>query len=325
MSDRLPPPPAREPDVADDFADGPDPALWVTSYLAHWTTPERAEARYTMGGDGLVLRIEADQQDWRPEDAPLRVSNLQTGSFSGPLGSRRGTHRHRADGLTVRTAVPTRLLWAPHRGRVDITVSASTDPGCMVAAWLVGTEHESEEDRGEICLFEIDARPGATGWTARCGIKAHGDERLRTNMVEVALDHDARTPHTWTAIWGDGETIIGCDGAVVFRATQSPQHPMFLMIDLFELGQPAGEYPKTATVHSLRGWGAERGPVNPLRSGPGRDIPSRSAQKEDDMSDPVSNDLHDDDGDDQNTQGTPGADEEADTASGGAPEEPDED
>lgn len=46
-------------------------------------------------------------------------------------------------------------------------------------------------------------------------------------------------------------------------------------------------------------------------------------QKEDDMSDPVSNDLHDDDH--QNTQGTPGADEEADTASGGAPEEPDED
>ena len=41
------------------------------------------------------------------------------------------------------------------------------------------------------------------------------------------------------------------------------------------------------------------------------------------MSDPVSNDLHDDDP--QNTQGTPGADEEADTASGGAPEEPDED
>ena len=35
------------------------------------------------------------------------------------------------------------------------------------------------------------------------------------------------------------------------------------------------------------------------------------------MSDPVSNDLHD--ADHQNTQGTPGADEEADTASGGAP------
>ncbi|WP_197061015.1 hypothetical protein [Microbacterium mangrovi] len=30
-------------------------------------------------------------------------------------------------------------------------------------------------------------------------------------------------------------------------------------------------------------------------------------------------------GDPKNTQGTPGADEEADTASGGAPEKPDED
>ncbi|WP_247633641.1 hypothetical protein [Microbacterium galbinum] len=254
MPELLPPPPDREPDIADDFAGGPDPDLWVTSYLAHWTTPERAEARYETGPEGLVLRIDADQPDWRPEDAPMRVSNLQTGSFSGPAGSTRGTHRHRPDGLTVRTAVPTRLSWAPRRGRVDITVSASDDPGCMLAAWLVGTEHESEHDRGEVCIFEIDARPGATGWTARCGIKAHGDDRLVTDMVEVALDHDARTPHTWTAVWGDGETVIGCDGVVLFRAAQAPRHPMFLMIDLFEFGEPGGEYPKTAVIHAVRGW-----------------------------------------------------------------------
>lgn len=252
----LPPPPAHAPDLDADFVHGIDSNVWVTSYLAHWTTPERAEARYSTCPDGLVLRIDADQQDWRPEDAPMRVSNLQTGSFSAAEGSTRGTHRHRPDGLTVRTAVPTRLLWAPRRGRVDVTVSASGDPGCMVAAWLVGTEHDSANDRGEVCIFEIDARPGASGWTARCGVKAHGDERLATEMVEVALDHDARAPHTWTAIWGGGETIIGCDGVELFRTAQSPEHPMFLMIDLFEIGEPGGDYPKSAAVHTVRGWGA---------------------------------------------------------------------
>lgn len=119
-------PPDRHADVEDDFAAGPRPDLWVAHWLPHWTTPERSAARfgYDTGAGGLVLRIDQDQLDWRAEDAPLRVSNLQTGTFSGELGSSRGTHRHRLDGLRVRTPTPTRLLSAPVAGRVEITVSA---------------------------------------------------------------------------------------------------------------------------------------------------------------------------------------------------------
>jgi hypothetical protein len=124
----------------------------------------------------------------------------------------------------------------------------------MVAAWLVGTEHESPRDAGEVCIFEIDARQAATGWTARSGIKAHHDDRLRTAMVETPLAFDASRPHTWTAIWGDGETVIGCNGTVVQRVPQASDYPMFLMVDLFELGPRRGRYPKTAVVHAVRGW-----------------------------------------------------------------------
>lgn len=250
----LPAPPPRPPDVFDDFRAGPDPSLWVPSYLAHWTTPDRAAARYDIGDDGLRLRIDEDQLDWRPEDAPLRVSNLQTGSFSGTVESPRGTHRHRPDGLVVRTPQPTRLLWAPRRGRIDLTVSASADDGCMLAAWLVGTEHESPNDSGEICVFEIDApRPGGA-WTARTGIKAHGDDRLRAEMSEILLWFDPRLPHTWTVLWGDGHTTIGCEGRVVFHTAQAPDYPLFVMLDLFEIGPRGGRYPKTATIHGVRGW-----------------------------------------------------------------------
>lgn len=133
--------------IDDDFSGGVSPELWVPSYLPHWTTRERAEARYRFVADGIELRIDADQLDWRPEDAPMRVSNLQTGSFSGPVGSRRGTHRHRDDGLIVRTETPQRLLFAPSRGRVEITLSASRGQNCMTAAWLVGTEHLSPDAR----------------------------------------------------------------------------------------------------------------------------------------------------------------------------------
>jgi hypothetical protein len=256
VSDRLPPAPARDPDVEDDFRGGPREDLWVPAYLPHWTTPPRAAARFEAAADGLVLRIDADQPDWRPEDAPLRVSNLQTGTFSGPVGSDRGTHRHRPDGLVVRTATPPRMLWAPRAGRVELTMSASSDPGCMTAAWLVGTERDDPADAGEVCIFEIDADAIGRRTVARSGLKAHGDPRLRTDMAEVTVPLDASRPHTWSVVWGEGKTVIACEGTVVRRIRQCPDYPLFLLVDLFEIGPRTGAYPKTARLHAMRGWRA---------------------------------------------------------------------
>jgi hypothetical protein len=252
--DPLPPPPNRPPDIDDDFSDGLSPQRWVPHYLPHWTTPERSAARYRLTSEGIELRIDEDQLDWRPEDAPLRVSNLQTGTFSGAVGSSRGTHRHRDDGLVVRTETPERLLFTPSRGRVEVTVSASRDAGCMLAAWLVGTEHLSPADSGEICLFEIDADAIGPTTTARSGVKAHHDPRLITDVAEVTVPLDASEPHTWTTIWGDGETTIGCNGFVLRRIPQAPDYPLFLMLDLFEVERPSGSYPKSATIHHVRAW-----------------------------------------------------------------------
>jgi len=84
-----------------------DPGRWVTHYLPHWSTPERSAARYDLEPGLLRLRIDVDQPPWLDEPPWLRVSNLQTGSFSGPAGSSRGQHPHRP-GLTVVTPQPTR-------------------------------------------------------------------------------------------------------------------------------------------------------------------------------------------------------------------------
>ncbi len=241
--------------------------LWVAEYLPQWTVAERSGARWAAAGaSGVRLLIEEDQLDWREEDAPLRVSNLQTAVFSGAIGTSRGTHRHRPD-LTVRTDVGERLLWAPTAGRVDVTVSASVDEGCMLAVWLVGVEEESPRDSGEICVFEIDAsavRGGAasddtaaaSSVTARCGLKAHGDDRLETDMRAVSVAVDAAGPHTWSVLWGPAGTVIGCEGRVVYSSAQAPDYRLQLMIDLFELGgrSEAAAYPKSAVVHAVRGW-----------------------------------------------------------------------
>src|ERR1700712_1699221 len=80
-----------------------DRGLWIPEYLPHWTTPERSAARFALTRDGLELRIDADQPPWRAEDGGMRVSHLQTGSWSGPLGSTAGQHPprpHRPGGRT---------------------------------------------------------------------------------------------------------------------------------------------------------------------------------------------------------------------------------
>jgi hypothetical protein len=250
---------------ADDFR-GPQlrSDLWVAHYLPQWTTPDRSAARYRLTEEGLQLRIEEDQLDWRAQDGALRVSNLQTGVYSGAEGTTRGTHRHRSDGLVVRTETGTRISWAPSAGRLAVTVSASTDPSCMLAAWLVGTEHRSEEDSGEICIFEIDASAvGQDSTTARSGIKAHHDPRLHDDMAEVLLPFSAVQPHTWSVTWGGGTTVITCEGTVVRTLDQAPGYPLFLMLDLFEIGPREGAYPKTAVIHHVEGQAAERASASP--------------------------------------------------------------
>jgi hypothetical protein len=232
-----------------------DQARWVDHYLPQWTTPERSLARYALTDDGLQLRIDADQLDWRPEDAPLRVSNLQTATFSGALGSTRGTHRHRSDGLAVRTTTPTRLLWAPRAGQVDATVTASLDRNCMLAVWLVGTEHQDPSDSGEVCVFEIDADAvGAASTRARVGVKAHHDPRLVTDMREVDVAVGEGQAHTWSARWGSDGVLIACDQQVVYASEQRLNYPLQLMVDLFEIGprDASSSYPKTGMVHRVR-------------------------------------------------------------------------
>lgn len=124
----------------------------------------------------------------------------------------------------------------------------------MVAMWLVGTEHSSRSDAGEICIAEIDAEAIGASTVARCGIKAHHDPRLADDMTDAVLPFDARHPHTWTLAWGNGETLIGCEGRIVRRMPQAPGYPLVLMIGMFEIGAPGGTCPKTAVIHRARGW-----------------------------------------------------------------------
>jgi Glycosyl hydrolases family 16 len=244
---------------AEDF-DAPalDESRWIPHYLPHWTTPERSAARYELRPGVLRLRIDVDQPAWRPEDGELRVSHVQTGSFSGPAGSSRGTHRHRPD-LVVRTPQPTRRLFTPTSGLVEVRLRASADPAVMLAVWLVGVEEDDPADCGEICIAELyGSRIGPEGSSVTTGIKAHGDPRLRDDMADVALGIDATDWHTYAAAWTAGRTTVFVDDVPVRSLDQGTAYPLQLMVDLFEFPSGADRdpaaYPKRGEVGAGRGY-----------------------------------------------------------------------
>lgn len=235
-----------------------DADRWVDHYLPRWSTPERSAARYRLGDDGLTLLVEADQPAWRTEDGPMRVSNPQTGSFSGPLGPSRDQHRHRPD-LTVTTRVPTRRLWTPGAGGVEATARASDDPAVMLAAWTVGVEQPSPTASGEVCVAErYGSAIGSEGSLVRSGIKAHHDPTLHDDVEDVPLDLDATEWHVYAAEWDADHATFSVDGVVTRSLDQGVDYPLQLMVDLFEFPvddhRDPARYPKTGHVRSVRGF-----------------------------------------------------------------------
>jgi hypothetical protein len=247
--------------IDDDFGGRElDDTVWVPDYLPQWTEPARSRARYDLGHDGgaspggLHLRIDADQPSWREADGPMRVSGIQTGTFSGRLGSETGTHRHRPDGLVVVTEQPTRRLWTPSAGDVSVRMSASGDPSCLTAVWLVGFEQSGPADCGEICIAELF---GDAAGTVRLGIKAHHDPRLVDEMQDLPLTIDATEPHEYGVRWSAAGVEFRVDGAVVMTSRQRLSYELQLMVDLFEFPESAARrpqnYPKSARIHRVRG------------------------------------------------------------------------
>ncbi len=73
-----------------------------------------------------------------------------------------------------------------------MTLRASADPDCVTAIWSVGTEHRDPRECGEICVAEIDADAVGLQTRTRCGIKAHHDDRLTTDMMTTTVPYDTR-------------------------------------------------------------------------------------------------------------------------------------
>jgi hypothetical protein len=234
-----------------------DQARWLPYYLPQWSSREASAARYRLGDGVLRLLIEEGQPPWCPEfDGQTRVSSLQTGVFSGPVGSTAGQSRFKP-GLVVREAQQAARLYTPRYGRFELRAKAIDDPRCMVALWMIGYEDEPHQS-AEICICEIFGR-NVTADRAGIGMGLHpfGDPGIRDefSVEEVAID--AREFHLYAAEWTPGSVAFFVDDRLVKTVGQSPDYPMQFMLGIYEFpeqGPATQPYPKQFVVDYFRGY-----------------------------------------------------------------------
>ncbi|HEY5741755.1 MAG TPA: glycoside hydrolase family 16 protein [Terrimicrobiaceae bacterium] len=241
--------------------------LWIPHYLAHWSSRAASAARYAIGAGTLRLLIEADQEPRSRElTDELRVSSLQTGASSGPVGSSIGQHHFR-DGLHVREEQDNVALYTPLYGLFELRARALDDPASMVALWMIGYE-DSPERSAEICICEIFGRDVDAEET-RIGMGVHpfGDPAIHDEFAAETVAIDARGSHTYAAEWTPEDVAFYVDERLVKVVRQSPAYPMQFMLNIYEFvhdrpGLPAApdRYPKTFVVEAFRGYRPVTGP-----------------------------------------------------------------
>lgn len=233
---------------------------WFPHYLPQWSSRIRSAARYSLPSQGLQLHITEDQVPWNPAfDGDLRVSNLQTGCFSGPLGSARGQHHFKA-GLQVTEVQPPLQLYTPLYGYFEVRLKAVPNPGYMVALWMIGFE-QTPEQSAELCICEIFGQD-VTENSLRVGYGLHpfGDATIRKEFYQEDFPLDPGVFHTYGVMWTPEYCEFYINDRPTRRLLQSPNYPMQLMLSLYELPHQLpqegriGPWPITMDVGFVRGY-----------------------------------------------------------------------
>jgi hypothetical protein len=227
--------------VFDDF-DEPelDRSVWLPHYLPAWSSQEASRANYWILDSALDLFIPPEQGLWCEgvHPTPLRVSGLQTGNFSGPVGSTIGQQPFLPGQTVQEEQEEFRGCLVPHvpglGGRAGMRASLFLSPRSMASLWLVGFE-DSPERSGEICVMEVFGRDLEEG-VARVGMGFHRfrDPGLAEDFVQVPVPIDVTEPHAYEVHWDDSRAVFTVDGRVLRLLDDPPAYPLQLMLAVFD-------------------------------------------------------------------------------------------
>jgi hypothetical protein len=225
------------PDFTEEFdAAELDAAVWLPHYLPVWSSRAATAATYELRDSCLHLSIPPDQGTWCPEDhhPPLRVSGLQSGNFSGPVGSTIGQQPF-LDGQVVREEQEEFWGWTPSGDRLEMRARAVITPRSMVSLWMVGRETVPEQC-AEICMMEVFGDAVVPGESAAVGMGLHAfrDPTVTEDFEAVRLPIDIAQFHTYAVTWDEHEAAFEVDGAVARRCPRPPAYPMQLMLAVFD-------------------------------------------------------------------------------------------
>ena len=235
--------------MSDDF-DGTDldTQVWIPHYLPQWSSRAETAATYEVAESELRLTIPAGQGLWCAEDhdPPLRVSGVQSGVFSGEVGSTIGQQPYR-DGVVVREFQPAQWGWTPEYGLLEVRARMELSPRSMAAVWMVGLEDEPSRS-AEICIFEVfgDALSTEDGEpTAAVGMGVHPfrDPALTDDFTAPRLTLDVTEFHVFAADWRPGHVNFLVDGQHVRTVNQAPDYPMQMMVAVFDFPAKADAAP----------------------------------------------------------------------------------
>jgi Glycosyl hydrolases family 16 len=240
----------------DDF-DGADldTEVWVPHYLPQWSSRAESAAIYTLAGSELRLTIPPEQGLWCPDDhdPPLRVSGIQSGVFSGEVGSTVGQQPYR-EGVVVREFQPARWGWTPHYGLLEVRARMDLSPRSMAGVWMAGIE-DTPTRSGEILLFEVFGDALDDGMAAvGMGVRPFRDPALTDGFEAPRIPIDVTEHHVYAADWKPGRVDFLIDGENVKTVHQAPDYPMQMEVAVFDFPAkpgPADHVPMLA-VDSVR-------------------------------------------------------------------------
>ncbi|MBE6024528.1 MAG: glycosyl hydrolase family protein [Cellulosilyticum sp.] len=214
---------------------------WLPVYLPQWSSRKKTRPSYCIENSILTLFIKDSQEPWCPEwNGQVRVSNLQTGVFSGEVGSVQGQH-HFIEGLIVREKQEKEIKVALRYGYVECRARCNLSEENVAALWLIGVEEERKQS-AEICLFEIK------GWNVKeskavigYGLHPFGDYEIKEEFIEEEMFIDVTMWNTYALDWSENEILFFINGKMVRKIKQSPNYPMQLMLNLYDLENKKNE------------------------------------------------------------------------------------
>jgi hypothetical protein len=225
-----------------------DDEVWIPHYLPQWSSRADTAATYEVAGSELRLTVPADHGLWCAEDhdPPLRVSGIQSGVFSGEVGSTIGQQPYR-DGVVVREFQPAHWGWTPEYGLLEVRARMELSPRSMAAVWMVGLEDQPRRS-GEICIFEvfgdaISIKDGVPTAAVGMGVHPFRDPAITDDFAAPRLAIDVSEFHVYAADWRPGRVDFLVDGDQVRTVHQAPDYPLQMMVAVFDFPDKADAAP----------------------------------------------------------------------------------